>query len=84
MNLAKKIMAKKIKEVKWKRRCNMCDEMNSARVEITVKTEGPGKNIICEPCLTKILSLDHWGIKVHRIAKKWEFPKWLIDRIMSK
>ena len=76
-------MAKKIKEVKWKRRCNMCDEMNSAWVEITVKTEGPGKNIICEPCLTKILSLDHWGIKVHRIAKKWTFPEWIIDKIKN-
>ena len=75
---------RRIKEVKWKRKCVICEEVNSAWVEITVKTEGPGKNIICEPCLTKILSLDHWGIKVHRIAKKWEFPKWLIDRIMSK
>ena len=74
----------KIKEVKWKRRCNMCDDTNSAWVEITVKADGNAKNIICEPCLTKVLSLEHWGIEVHRIAKKWEFPKWIVDRIISK
>ena len=74
----------KIKEVKWKRRCNLCGVMNSAWMEMTVKADGPGKHIVCEPCLTKVLSLEHWGIKVHRIAKKWAFPKWIIDRIISK
>jgi len=74
----------RIKEVRWRRKCVMCDEVNSAWMEMTVKADGPGKNIVCEPCLTKVLSLEHWGIKVHRIAKKWAFPKWIIDRIISK
>ena len=74
---------RKIKEVKWKRRCNLCDEVNSAWIEITVKKEGPSKNIVCEPCLTEILSLKHWGIKVHRIAKKWCFPEWMINLIKN-
>jgi len=74
---------RKIKEVKWKRRCCVCDEINSAWIEITVKHEGKDKNIICQPCLTEILSLKHWGIKVHRIAKKWTFPDWMINLIKN-
>ena len=74
---------RRVKEVKWKRKCVICDEVNSAWIEITVKKEGPGKHIICEPCLTEILSLKHWGIKVHRIAKKWAFPDWMINLIKN-
>ena len=74
---------RKIKEVKWKRRCVICEEVNSAWIEITVKHEGKDKNIICQPCLTEILSLKHWGIKVHRIAKKWTFPDWMINLIKN-
>ena len=74
---------RRIKEVKWRRKCVICDKTNSAWVEITVKKEGPDKHIICEPCLTKILSLEYWGIKVHRIAKKWTFPEWIIDKIKN-
>ena len=62
----------------------MCDNMAPAWIEITVEKDGPDKHIVCEPCLTKILSLEHWGIKVHRIAKKWRFPEWMIDRIRVK
>jgi len=72
---------RRIKEVKWKRRCNVCDEVNSAWVEITVKSEGPDKHIVCKPCLDEIFTLKHWGIKVHRIAKKWCFPEWMITKI---
>jgi hypothetical protein len=75
---------RRVKEVKWKRRCNVCEEVNSAWIEITVKKEGPNKHIVCEPCLTKVLSLEHWGIKIHRIASKWTFPEWIIDRIKVK
>ena len=74
---------RRIKEVKWKRKCVICDEVNSAWIEITVKKEGPDKHIICESCLTEILSLKHWGIKVHRIAKKWTFPEWIINLIKN-
>ena len=74
---------RKVKEVKWKRRCVICEEVNSAWIEITVKHEGKDKNIICQPCLTEILSLKHWGIKVHRIAKKWTFPDWMINLIKN-
>lgn len=74
---------RRIKEVKWKRKCVICEEVNSAWIEITVKKEGPDKHIICEPCLTEILSLKHWGIKVHRIAKKWAFPDWMINLIKN-
>ncbi len=74
----------RIKEVKWRRRCNLCDEVNSAWVEITVENEGKKKNIVCEPCLTKVLSLEHWGIKVHRIASKWKFEKWLVNKMLDK
>ena len=49
--------------------------------EITVKSEGPGKHIVCKPCLDEIFTLKHWGIKVHRIAKKWTFPEWMITKI---
>ena len=37
----------KVKEVKWRRKCVMCDEVNSAWVEITVKTD-EGKHIMCK------------------------------------
>jgi len=59
----------------------VCDEVNSAWVEITVKSEGPDKHIVCKPCLDEIFTLKHWGIKVHRIAKKWTFPEWMITKI---
>ncbi len=70
----------KVKEVKWRRKCVMCDEVNSAWVEITVKTD-EGKHIMCKKCIEKYLSLEHWGIEIHRIAGKWKFEKWLVDRI---
>ena len=73
----------RIKEVRWKRKCVMCEEVNSAWVEITVEKDGPNKHIICKSCLTKVLSLEHWGIKVHRIAKTKRFPKWIIDQIKN-
>lgn len=70
----------KIKEVKWKKKCVICDEVNSAWVEMTVKTD-EGKHIMCKECIEMYLSLEHWGIEIHRIAGKWKFEKWLIDRI---
>ena len=73
----------RIKEVRWRRKCVMCEEVNSAWVEITVEKDGPNKHIICKECLTKVLSLEHWGIKVHRIAKKWSFPDWMINLIKN-
>ena len=72
---------RRIKEVKWKRKCVMCDNINSAWVEITVEKDGPDKHIVCEPCLTKVLSFEHWGIDVHRISKKRTFPKWIVNKI---
>jgi len=48
-----------------------------------VKHEGPDKHIICKSCLDEIFTLKHWGIKVHRIAKKWTFPEWLINIIIK-
>jgi hypothetical protein len=74
---------RRIKEVRWKRKCVMCEEVNSAWIEITVKKDGPNKHIVCKPCLTKVLSLEHWGIKIHRIAKKWSFPEWMINIIKN-
>ena len=74
---------RRVKEVKWRRRCEICEEVNSAWIEITVKPEGPDKHIVCKPCLDEILTLKHWGIKVHRIAKKWSFPDWMINLIKN-
>ena len=70
----------KVKEVRWRRKCVMCDEVNSAWVEMTVKTD-KGKHIMCKSCIEMYLSLEHWGIEIHRIAGKWKFEKWLVDRI---
>ena len=72
---------RRVKEVKWRRRCEICEEVNSAWIEITVEHEGPDKHIVCKPCLDEILTLKHWGIKVHRIAKNWSFPDWMINLI---
>ena len=74
---------RRVKEVKWRRRCEICEEVNSAWIEITVKHEGPDKHIVCKPCLDEILTLKHWGIKVHRIVKKWSFPDWMINLIKN-
>jgi hypothetical protein len=73
----------KIKEVKWRRKCVMCDEVNSAWVEMTVKAD-EGKHIMCRECIEKYLSLEHWGIKIHRIASKWKFEKWLVNKLIDK
>ena len=72
---------RKVKEVKWKRRCELCDEVNSAWMEMTVRREDDDKHIICEECITTLLSMKYWGIEVHRIARKWKFPEWIIDKI---
>jgi hypothetical protein len=73
----------KIKEAKagWKRKCKVCNEVNSAWVEIMVKTEGPDNHIICKECIHKVLTLEYWGIKIHRIADKQRFSTWIIDGI---
>jgi hypothetical protein len=72
---------RKVKEVKWRRRCELCDDIKPAWLEVTVRREDDDKHIICEKCISTLLSMKYWGIEVHRIAKKWEFPEWIIDKI---
>jgi hypothetical protein len=72
----------RIKEVRWKRKCCMCNDRNSAWIEMTVKTD-EGKHTMCKACVEKYLSFKHWGIEIHRIAGKWKFEKWLVDKIIN-
>tara|TARA_R110000822_G_scaffold126052_1_gene261046 strand:+ start:1177 stop:1407 length:231 start_codon:yes stop_codon:yes gene_type:complete len=72
----------KAKMVKWKRKCSCCMKVNSAWIEMTVKTD-EGKHTVCQLCIEKYLSFEHWGIEVHRIAGKWKFEEWLVDKIKN-
>ena len=45
--------------------------------------EFEGKHTVCQLCIEKYLSFEHWGIEVHRIAGKWKLEEWLVDKIKN-